>query len=101
MSKALKTKKRILALLMEDKRNLVEICKILGLAQSTVSQHLKELRETGAIQIVDNAYFKRWKYYQCTPEFCRLNATSKNSSYVVLRQRLAMVRGMENSMYTR
>ena len=64
MGKILETKQRILELLSSDKKSLTELRTELGLSPSTVSQHLKELESRGAIYLVANEHFRRYKYYR-------------------------------------
>lgn len=63
MGKIYETKKDILKLLSSRAKTLTDISRELGLAPATVSQHLKELRNAGAIEQVDNPYIRKWKYY--------------------------------------
>lgn len=58
------TKQRILELIARGKDNLGEISKDLGLSQSTVSQHLQDLKRAGKIVQKENNYIKKWKYYR-------------------------------------
>ena len=64
MGKIWETKKEILKLLSDRAKTLTDISRELELAPSTVSQHLQELRTVGAIEMVDNPYVKKWKYYR-------------------------------------
>ncbi|MCL4375820.1 helix-turn-helix domain-containing protein [Candidatus Marsarchaeota archaeon] len=57
------TKQRILELIARGKNNLGEISKDLGLSQSTVSQHLQDLKRAGKIVQKENNHIKKWKYY--------------------------------------
>ncbi len=63
------TKNKILEIINSHEQTLTDISKKLNLAPSTVSQHLKELKEIGAIQESDNWNMKKWKYYKLNPEF--------------------------------
>ncbi len=69
MSKTWDTKKKILKLLSKENLNLTEISHMLGLAPSTVSKHIEELKRVGAITQVENPFIKKWKYYTATPNF--------------------------------
>jgi DNA-binding transcriptional ArsR family regulator len=69
MSKTGKTKKEILELLSKKNYTLTEISDLLGLAPSTVKQHIEELEGAGAVSISPNPYVKKWKYYRVNPEF--------------------------------
>lgn len=64
MGKAMETKKEILIKLKEGRRTVSQLSGELGLAKSTISQHLAELKGMGAIEEDDNHYFKRLKYYK-------------------------------------
>lgn len=64
MSKFFKTKKHILEALSGKNMTLTELSQDLGLAASTVSQHIRELIDTGEVEHVDNPWIKRWKYYR-------------------------------------
>lgn len=64
MTKTWDTKGRILELLGKKRMTLTELSETLGLAPSTVSQHIKELLSMGAIRQVDNPYVVKWKYYE-------------------------------------
>ncbi len=63
MGRTAETKKRILAMLKKNNRRLMDIYPELGLSAATVSQHLKELKEMGLIEELDNSHFKNEKYY--------------------------------------
>lgn len=69
MGNVLRTKRAIVALLSTEKRTMTELCGMLGLAPSTVSQHLKELESIGAVYMVQNAHIKKWKHYRATPGY--------------------------------
>lgn len=64
MGKALSTKRTILDMLSSREKTTTEVSRETGLAKSTISQHLKELQQMGAIEIVDNPYIRKWKYYR-------------------------------------
>jgi DNA-binding transcriptional ArsR family regulator len=68
MGKIYETKRKILGILYKKHSTLTEMSDILELAPSTVSRHLKELRADGVIELVDNPYIKKWKYYAIAPE---------------------------------
>lgn len=61
MSKYGKTKSDVLKLISENKDTLSIISSELGLAPSTVSKHLNELQDLGAIRLVKSEYAKKWK----------------------------------------
>ncbi len=63
------TKNRIIDIIGTHEQTLTDISKKLDLAPSTVSQHLKELKEIGAIQESDNWNMRKWKYYKLNPSF--------------------------------
>lgn len=63
MGRTAETKKKILKMLKKNNRRLMDIYPELGLTAATVSQHLKELKEMGLIEELDNSHFKNEKYY--------------------------------------
>ena len=67
MTKMLETKKMILSSLDERNKTMSELSSELGLANSTVSKHLKELEMMGAIR--DTGEGRKWKYYQKNKDF--------------------------------
>ena len=69
MTKTWQTKKKILRLVGKEAKTPGEISEKLGLAPSTVSEHLEELEKIGAINRVSNPYVKKWKYYKQNPRF--------------------------------
>lgn len=69
MSKIGKTKKDILKILSKKQHTITDISNILHLSPSTVKQHFDELQEMGAIELVQNEFIRRWKYYKATPNF--------------------------------
>lgn len=69
MGKTWEMKKRILKILAKRTRTSGEISEMLNIAPPTVSVHLKELENMGAIIRVDNDYAKKWKYYKVKPGF--------------------------------
>jgi len=69
MTATYKTKRQILKLFINGiPLTLTDISNQLGLAASTVSQHINELRNLGAIQEVDRQGTKKWKYYKLNHE---------------------------------
>ncbi|MGC8479133.1 MAG: winged helix-turn-helix domain-containing protein [Candidatus Micrarchaeia archaeon] len=64
MGKTFETKKKILELLKKQKMSVSEISNKLNLSHATVSQHIAELCKTGAIEKIDNEYYKRVTYYK-------------------------------------
>jgi DNA-binding transcriptional ArsR family regulator len=69
MTATYQTKREILQLFQNGRPlTLTDISAQLGLAASTVSQHLTELRTMGAIQEVDRQGTKKWKYYKLSEE---------------------------------
>lgn len=66
MNKVAKTKNSIIEILSTRNKTLTEISILLGLAPSTVSQHLKELEATGKIRLADEQHSRKWKYYTLT-----------------------------------
>lgn len=64
MTKTLETKRKILQLLKKKEMTISELSSQLNLSTATVSQHMSELVRSGAIEKVDNQYFKKLKYYR-------------------------------------
>lgn len=64
MGKTFETKRRIIDLLKDGHKTPTEIYKTLGLAPSTVSQHLKELANMGKVEELYDEHFKNIKYYK-------------------------------------
>ncbi len=69
MTKTGSTKNRMLNIIASGNKTLSDISRELELAPSTVSQHIQELRDMGAILVVDNPHIKKWKYYRLNPDF--------------------------------
>ena len=63
MGKTGDTKKRIYEMLGQRNKTLTDISNELGLAPSTVSQHLQEMLDSGAIRLVEDRP-RKWKYYE-------------------------------------
>ena len=63
MSKTGDTKKKIVEMLEQKNETLTDISTKLGLAPSTVSQHLQELLDAGSIRLVEDRP-RKWKYYE-------------------------------------
>ncbi len=64
MGKMMETKREILNRLKGGRATVSQLSEELGLAKSTVSQHLTELKDMGAIEEDDNHYFRRLKYFK-------------------------------------
>jgi DNA-binding transcriptional ArsR family regulator len=64
MSKTLETKRRILELLKKRNMTITELSRELGLTTATISQHMDELQNTGAVEKIDSEHFKKLKYYR-------------------------------------
>ncbi len=64
MSKTFETKGKILDILKEGAKTPAEIGRALKLSPSTISQHLKELREAGRIEEFTDEHFKNIKYFK-------------------------------------
>lgn len=64
MSKTLKTKRKILALLKGKDMTITGLSAALGLSNATVSQHIEELSRAGTIERVENEHFRKLKYYR-------------------------------------
>ena len=69
MSKNWETKEHIISLLRAKHMTLTDISERLDLAPSTVSQHLKELVEMGAIKEADEQFSRKWRYYEAVEGF--------------------------------
>lgn len=69
MTKTWQTKKKIIKLVSKKAKTPGEISTELGLAPSTVSEHLDELERMGAVKPVENQFIKKWKYYRANPTF--------------------------------
>ncbi len=63
MGKTGDTKRKIIEMLEEKHETLTDISDKLGLAPSTVSQHLQELMDSGNIRLVEDRP-RKWKYYE-------------------------------------
>ena len=64
MSRTFETKSKILDILRQGAKTPAEIGKTLSLSPSTISQHLKELREAGRIEEFTDEHFKNIKYFR-------------------------------------
>ncbi len=64
MSRTLETKKKILDLLRDRDMTITGLSAALNLSTATVSQHMEELSRSGAIERVENAHFRKLKYYR-------------------------------------
>ncbi len=69
MSKMWHKKSEILKLLERKPMTVSDISKKLGLAVSTASQHMSELRSVGAIEELEIGHTKKWRYYRTNPSF--------------------------------
>lgn len=67
MSGAFRTKANILGLLSGKSMTMTQISHELGLASSTVCQHIAELLQLGALERLDSGYARKWKYYRAVP----------------------------------
>ena len=91
MSKTWSTKKKIISLLSNKQYNMTEISQLLGVAPSTVSQHLSELKSMGAITEIENSHIRKWKYYRSNPEFDFNRFISGESMVVMQRVAFAII----------
>lgn len=80
MTKNWHTKKKILKFIGKNTKTPGEISSKLGLAPSTVSEHLEGLEKIGAVKKVDNPHVKKWKYYSLNPAFNIDSMTRKSSN---------------------
>ena len=69
MSKLGETKMKILGSLKHKSKTLTDLSEELNLAPSTVSQHIQELLDLGAIQEQGGDIQRKWKYYEVNPAF--------------------------------
>lgn len=83
MGKTLETKNRILKLLKEKKMTVTEISEALGLAKSTVSQHISELTDIGRVEQEDNSHFKKIKYYKTAERRVNDEEEGKANGYAI------------------
>ncbi len=68
MGKTGDTKKKIYGMLEQKNKTLTDISNELGLAPSTVSQHLQEMVDSGTIRLVEDRP-RKWKYYEINREY--------------------------------
>lgn len=68
MTKQWETKRKILKLLSTKTKTVTDISEELNLSHSTVSQHLQELLDIGAVREIDDRQ-RKWKYYEPNPAF--------------------------------
>lgn len=69
MTKMWRKKGEILKLIEKKPMTVSGISERLGLAVSTTSQHVAELKEIGAITEMDIGHAKKWRYYKLNPGF--------------------------------
>ncbi len=75
------TKNRIVKLLNQKEMTLTELSNELGLAPSTINQHLKELLAVGEVRKIPNEFMTKQKYYEINPNYkTRIEATAERSS---------------------
>jgi DNA-binding transcriptional ArsR family regulator len=84
MTKQGSTKKRIVELLSKGRMTPGEISSRLDLSPSTVSQHLKELTDSGSIKEIENPHFRKSKYYEINKDF-NTGISNKTSGFMVSR----------------
>jgi DNA-binding transcriptional ArsR family regulator len=96
MTKSGQTKKKILKLIGKNTKTPGEISEKLGLAPSTVSEHMDELEQMGAIERVDNPYVKKWKYYKLNQNFDaeRIAKPKETSGMIKIAVPLVIVLGL-------
>lgn len=83
MSKIGETKKRILNSLKQKSKTLTDLSDELGLAPSTVGEHLQELQQMNAIREIDNSE-RKWRYYEITPGFSEEPQTFRRGFRIIL-----------------
>ena len=64
----METKTQILGRLGGRKRTVTQLSEELGLAKSTVSQHMAELQRMGKVRESDNSWFRKTKYFEIIRE---------------------------------
>lgn len=69
MTKMWRKKGEILELLKKKPMTVSDVSRQLGLAVSTTSQHIAELKDMGAIVELDIGHTKKWRYYKPNPNF--------------------------------
>ena len=89
MSKTGDTKKKILEMLEQKSETLTDISTKLGLAPSTVSQHLQELMDSGSIRLVEDRP-RKWKYYEINKGRQTRGFSYYNSNYTKSLERAAI-----------
>ncbi len=82
------TKSRILRMIAQKDKTLSDISRELRLAPSTVSQHLQELKDMGAVREAENEHIKKWKYYKLNPDFNSEGLAAEESVSEKIRQSL-------------
>ena len=68
MSRTLETKKLLLEKLGRKKSTVTDLSRELGLAKSTVSQHLAELKRMGMVDEENDMFFRKVKYFRLSQE---------------------------------
>lgn len=63
------TKRKILRIISLGNKTPSDISRELDLNPSTVSQHIQELKDIGAIEEVKNEHFRKWKYFRLNSDF--------------------------------
>lgn len=92
MSKIGYTKTRILDIVSKGNKTASEIGGELGLNLSTVSQHIKELKNIGALEEIRSEHFKRWKSYKLSPDFdYNGTAITKNTGILYMGKNKAVL----------
>ncbi len=92
MGKTLETKNRIIELLRNKEMTPTEISEALHLVPSTVSQHLRELRDIGVLHEVPNPHFHNTKTFRLAQDYNpamlergqRISAASKFNPRIAL-----------------
>lgn len=69
MTKMWRKKGEILELLRRKPMTVSDVSRELGLAVSTTSQHIAELKDMGAVVELDIGHTKKWRYYKPNPNF--------------------------------
>ncbi len=85
------TKDKILKLLNEKPMTLTDIAKRLDLAPSTVSQHIGELLDIGAIKQTADQFSRKWIYYEPIKSFDKSNIKQKGNLGIGIGTGIAVI----------
>ncbi len=68
MSKMWETKQRILESIGRKSKTLTDLSSELGLAPSTIAEHIQDLLSINAIREIDDSH-RKWRYYEINPAY--------------------------------